>query len=522
MDLARRDGGVAVSRSDWLDAMLGSRRESFQGDAVTHLTKSMLVEYEQCEKRFWLSRHRPELAAAALPALFAGGAQLGALARSLVPGGVLIAEMSAEAAVSRTAALLAAEERQPLFEAAFLYQGVLVRTDILIPDEAGWRLAEVKSSSSPKAYQLADLATQVWVARGAGLAISQASIRHVDTQFVYRGNGDYFGLLKDTEVADKLVPFLDSRGDVVRGAQGLIEAAEPNRDVGSHCTAPFPCPFTGHCGAEAVSPGYPVSLLPGAGGKSLAAKLVSKNILDLREAPADLMETPAQARIHEATRTGAPFHDRVAIQTALGTWTWPRYYLDFETIAHLIPPWPGTRPYEQIPFQFSCHVETEDGALEHQCFLDLTGDDPQRACAEAVVACLGTSGSIVTYNQPTEQGCLMRLAEKFPDLGDRLVAITERLVDLLPLVRAHYYHRDMRGSYSIKAVLPAVVPSLSYSDLDGVKDGMAAQAAWLEAVDPATSQSRRETLGEQLHRYCELDTYAMVELARSLSGDGAS
>jgi hypothetical protein len=484
---------------------------------MKHLTKSRIAEFEQGEKRFWLSLHRPELATSLDPEVFAGGRHLGALARELVPDGVLVDDLDPAEALKKTTALLA-EVARPIFEAAFLFDDVLVRTDLLLPEGNGWRLAEVKNSSSVKNYQLSDLATQVWAAKGAGLKISAASIRHVDTAFTYAGDGDFNGLLVDADVDEKLLPFVDERGNVVGRARSLAAADEPMVAMGSHCSTPFECPFTHYCGdGKPAPPAFPLSVLPGAAGKKTAAKLEADGYVDLRDVPQELVENPVERRIHEATRSGVAYHDSAAIGAVVDQWTFPRFYLDFETIAHMIPRWAGTRPYQAILFQFSCHIEDTGGALRHAGFLDLTGENPARACAEALLACIGEAGAIVTYNAPTERGCINALAAQLPDLKERLLHVADRIVDALPLVRAHYYHPQMLGSYSIKAVLPAAVPTLSYSNLEGVKDGLAAQAAYLVATAADTPTERREALRGQLSEYCALDTLAMFELVKALT-----
>lgn len=156
---------------------------------------------------------------------------------------------------------------------------------------------------------------------------------------------------------------------------------------------------------------------------------------------------------------------------------WPRAFLDFETIALAVPRWIGTRPYQAVPFQFSCHFEQEDGTLDHIGFLSLDGEDPRKACAEALVSALGDHhGAVVAYNASFERGCVQGLASAFPDLAQPLLAIRDRIVDLLPVTRDHYYHRNQRGSWSIKAVLPTVAPELAYDGLL-VADGIAAQLA---------------------------------------------
>jgi hypothetical protein len=365
------------------------------------------------------------------------------------------------------------------------------------------------------------LATQLWVTRGSGLPIHRAVVRHIDTRFVYPGGGDYRGLFTDSDGGAPLDAALEARPSLAARAIVLSQVSEPQIATGDHCQSPFACPFTSYCasGAPAV-PDFPVALLPGAKGKAASRQLMDAGYGDLRSVPDGFLADPEHLRILEATRTGSPYHDREALIRAVAGWEGPRYYLDFETVGLVIPVWAGTRPFEALPFQFSCHVEGKDGTITHTEFLDLSGNDPSRACAEALIAALGARGAIVTYNLPTERAGLKALAGRCPDLAPQLEAMIARLVDLLPLVKAYYYHPAMKGSYSIKAILPAVVPELSYEDLE-VKDGRAAQVAWLAASHPDASPEYKARLREAMLRYCERDTWAMVALVRALAGPRA-
>ena len=290
-----------------------------------------------------------------------------------------------------------------------------------------------------------------------------------------------------------------------------LAGSEPDIDVGPHCTTPFPCPFVDHC--SPAPPEYPVTLLPGRG--KIVDELLAEGITDVRDIPEGRLTRPMHQRVYKATVTGEPY---VApeLATKLNGLAFPRYYLDFETIQFPIPIWADTHPYEQLPFQWSCHIETADGALRHEEFLDITGEAPMRACAEKLIDSLGRCGPILIYS-PFERRVIGQLGKRFPDLKPRLDALLNRLVDLLPVVKHHYYHPAMKGSFSIKAVLPVVAPYLSYEELGDVKDGVAAQVAFEEAIDPATEASRRQQIQQELLAYCALDTLAMVELVRSLS-----
>jgi hypothetical protein len=171
-----------------------------------------------------------------------------------------------------------------------------------------------------------------------------------------------------------------------------------------------------------------------------------------------------------------------------------------------------------IPFQFSVHRLAQTGDLTHQAFLDLSGADPSLAFAEALVGACGVHGPVFVYNAAFETKRVEELAARFAHLSRRLLAINERVVDLLPIARERYYHPGQQGSWSIKRVLPAVAPDLRYDGLDGVQDGGAAMQAYLEAIDQKTSGARRQQIERQLLDYCHLDTLAMVKLWRFFAG----
>jgi hypothetical protein len=452
--------------------------------------------------------------------LLHAGHQVGEIARSLNAGGVLIGhDDRLGEAVAETRARIDSGDRHPIFEATLAHEDVLVRIDLLLPEGDGtaWRICEVKSAASVKAYHLGDLATQVWVALGTGLPVSGADLQHIDTGFSYTRPGDYAGLLRTVDLSERVAPLVNSRHLVVTAARRCLAGGEPMIATGRQCQTPFPCPLVDHCrtGEPAISE-YPPELLPGPAGRTAAAALREAGVNDLRAASLDPALPPALQRIITATRTGVAFHDPDGFRAATADWPSPLRFLDFETIAFAVPRWLGTRPFEGIPFQFSCHQEDPDGTYPQAQFLDLTGQDPSRACAEALVACLGDRGAIVAWQASVERGCLRRLARLFPDLAVRLDAAADRIVDLLPVVRNTYYHRDMRGSWSIKAVLPACLPHLNYQDLQGVKDGLAAQSAYLDAIRPDTDPVRKYEIRRQLLAYCRLDTWAMVQLYRSL------
>lgn len=479
------------------------------------LSKSKVAAFEQCPKRLWLAVHRPEEARYSdeTELRFAAGHLVGAAACELLPDGIMVeAVPDLAAAVVCTQELLAEGIATVIFEATFAFKNVLVRVDVLEADgSGGWHIAEVKSTTSAKDPHHGDLATQVWVVASSGLAVSGASIRHLNRDFILEREGDYRGVFVDVEIMNVIAEVIAGRGDVTAAAHAVLDGSEPARDVGSHCQDPYPCQFLHYCEAKMPpGPEWPVTILPSGGGK----KWLAKGITDLLAVDPDALTNATHSKVHRATITGEPFHDPDGAAVVIDGWPFPRSWLDFETISFALPRWVGTRPFEQVPFQFSVHIEGQDGTCEHREFLSLDGTDPRRPCAEGLLALVPSEGAVVAYNAPFERGCIQRLAERFSDLAEPLLAIARRIVDLLPVTRANWYHRDQRGSWSIKAVLPTVA-SIDYSELQ-VQGGSGAQAAYLEAINADTTVDRLDELDQALRAYCSRDTEAMMMLARRL------
>lgn len=475
------------------------------------MSKSNILAAHQCARRLWLETRRPELRAfgAQTRRRFAEGQALSSLVQGMHPEGKPVAEASPAAAVKATAAHLAQPLRGPLFEAAFSAGGALVRVDIVTRGEDGYQLTELKSSTRVKAHHLIDCAVQTWVMRESGYPVQRTLLAHVDTRFRYHGDGDYSGLIKSVDVSGPVSERLPQVPAWIAAARDALRADdEPTIIPGRQCTSPFTCPFIDHCSPP--TDGYPIEILQGGG--RLTADLHAQGIHDVRDIPPGRLSKPLHERIRVATLSGQPFIDP-QIRTALAALPYPRRYLDFEAIQFAIPRWTDTRPYEQIPFQWSCHIEGRPGQLRQREFLDTSGGSPLEPCAKSLLEALDGDGPIFTYSR-FERSVINHLAARLPSLAPRLHRLTEHLFDLLPLLRAHYYHPAMRGSHSLKAVLPTVDPDLSYHDLGGVHDGVEAQIAYATLIDPVTPPQGRDTLARQLLAYCRLDTLAMVRLVR--------
>lgn len=476
------------------------------------LSKSQLMMHRQCAKRLWLHRHRPESEKAGMgnQARLTIGTQVGSVARQCYPDGVLIEGADLSQAVIATQTALA-DGTRPIFEATFQSGGLLIRADLLLPDQAGYRMVEVKSSTGVKDYHLADAAIQCWVAQQAQLPLAGVEIAHIDTSFVYPGGNDYRGLLRHTDVGAQLAELTATVPDWIAAAHATLCGDEPCIAPGAHCTVPFDCPYAEYCSphGDNIEP-YPPELLPYSA--VLTAELRAEGYTDLRKVPEARLDNPRHRRIWRVSRSGQAELDAAAGKL-LAALPYPRYYLDFETISLAVPVWAGTRPFMQVPFQWSCHVETDQGVMTHEAFLAEGVRDPRRPFAASLVNAVGTDGPVLVYNASFERSRMRELAECFPDLKHALHAVMDRLVDLLPIARDHYYHNDMCGSWSIKAVLPTIAPDLAYDNLE-VANGQRAQEAFAEIMHTETSPERRQQLRDALLLYCERDTLAMVRIAR--------
>jgi Domain of unknown function(DUF2779) len=468
----------------------------------------------QCLKRLHLEVHRPELKVISptTEAAFETGHRVGGMAHAIygTDDAVLIPfEGGLSHALRKTARLVSAGAKFPIFEATFQYDGVLVRLDVLLPDAGGWRIVEVKASTSIKEEHAFDCAVQSWVFRGLGHVSTGISLAHVDSRFVYAGDNDYRGLLIEKNMTDAVQQLQPVVPEWIRKARVAVAGDEPCVPIGQHCFEPYECPFVSHCWPSDSE--YPVQGLGGSTAK--LAELIGEGFHDLRDVPASRL-TEKQQWLQRVTAAGKPEILPGAPRFVAGL-AYPRYYLDFETIMPAVPIWAGTRPYETLPIQWSCHYEAGPGQVDHCEFLDLSGEPPMRRLAESLIRALGTAGPVLMYTA-YEKRVIDSLIRRFPDLQRPLGRVVERLVDLAPVVRRNYYHPAMHGSWSLKSVAPTIAADLQYSALEGIQEGTAASEGYLEAIDPATGPARKAELEEQLLRYCKFDTEVMLRLVQRL------
>ncbi len=494
---------------------------------MRNFSKSRLISLRQCPKRFWLEVFKPELKTDSqqTQVKYNTGHAVGDRARQLFDPdgtGVLIdlQEEGFEQALSRSLQLL--QGNRPIFEAGFSGGGVLAFADVMLPasQQPAWHMIEVKSSAQVKEYHLDDIAIQSYAAVAAGIALESISLAHLDSRWVYPGEQNYAGLFKVNDLTHEALRRHGEVAEWVSEAQSIANApSAPTQRMGPQCTAPFECGFIAHCSQGSTPAQFPVQWLPRISAKKVQA-LEAGGISDLRDVP-DHTLSSSQLRVKQASVSGVPYFDAAGAMKDLKDYPPPCLFLDFETTAFAVPLWAGTRPYQAICFQFSLHTLDDKGILSHEAFIDLSGDNPSEAFALSLIqACGETSHAIFVYNATFEKGRITELADNLPHLADQLVRINRRIVDLQPITRNHYYHPAQQGSWSIKKVLPALVPELNYDDLEGIQDGNMAMLAYQEAIAPEISPDRKEEIRRQLLDYCKLDTYSMVRIWQVLAQAG--
>ena len=484
------------------------------------ISKSQYVKGLQCPKALWLYRHRKDLAPEITPekqALFDTGHQVGELAMRYFGDGIEVTNKywDVKGAVESTQQYIK-NGHNLIFEATAIHpiDGCYARIDILKRVEGSdeWDLIEVKSSTQVKDYHIDDMSFQYHVFYGAGYKIRKCFMMVLNNQYVRNGDIDPKQLLKLEEITPHVLS-KQSEVDAVAGQLGYIleRQAEPSVSIGARCFAPFECDYKDHCWAHV--PEYSVYDVF---QKSKAEEIAQRHGLDIEKLPDHIRPGGTKALDVESYLAGETIIDTQNIISFLGDIQYPLYFLDYETLMPAIPMFDGTRPFQQIPFQFSVHVqESPDADLVHHEYLHKERTDPRRSFAEKLVELCGSNGTVLVYNQAFEIARNNELARDFPEFAMAIQAINARVIDLLePFKKRWLYHPSQNSSASIKAVLPAFT-DLDYKDME-ISHGGEAMLQYGNFMKGLLAPDDLEDLWRNLIAYCKQDTYAMVLLLNVL------
>ena len=396
---------------------------------------------------------------------------------------------------------------------------------MLLRSTEGWHLIEAKSSTKLKDEHIKDAAIQSYVVSSSGVQLKKVFIAHIDSTFIYPGAKKYTGLIEEHDVTEQVEKLAS---EVPVWIEELIVitvpgVTAPKISTGLQCSEPYPCPYIDRCKEPAPIIEVPVSIIPRVGAK-LAEQYGQRGIFDLRNIPETELENDHHRNIQKAHISGKHWFSPT-LKNTVNSFAWPRYFVDFETVQQGVPIFPGTTPYQAIPFQWSVHrwdsadqiLKLEDGFS----FLGFNSPTLFRDFLKSLLDHLGSSGPIFAHHASTEIGMLNFLMNRpeCSDLKASTQALIDRVVDTLKLVRDGFYAPQMMGSYSIKEIVKAIPTSVEYSD-EFVASGNDAQIAWFCCTDPHIKEEEKLNWIERIKRYCAKDTLAMVDLLRHLSNEG--
>ena len=487
-----------------------------------NLSKSLYTRAIQCPKALWLKKYKPEVLTppdASAKAVFETGDAVGELACQLFPEGEEVAFTRDYDEMIATTKEYIDEGVQNIYEATFNYDGILVMVDILHIDEEGVSLYEVKSSTSVKDIYLHDVSIQHYVLSNLGFSIKSANVVHIDNAYVRGDVLELDGLFSVVDVSDEVMEMQENIPKLLEGFENYLDdkVSEPNIDIGSHCKKPYECDAKDYCWkVQRNIPEYSVFNIFNLGSKK-QVELYEQGIVDIKDIPDSFTMTAKQRQAVRNHKAGVTHIDKEAIKAFVDTLSYPIYHLDFETFQQAIPEWKGISPFMQIPFQYSLHIEHEDGRLEHCEFLAVDGEDPRELLARRLCEDIPRDVTVLAYNMGFEKGVIKKLAFEYEALSSHLLAINENMKDLMtPFQQKHYVTPSMNGSYSIKYVLPALVPEMenAYTELDDVQNGTEAMSAFSSMSK--LEEDEKERLRASLLAYCKLDTLAMVRVLNKL------
>jgi hypothetical protein len=480
-----------------------------------YLSKSLFIKGVQCHKALYLQKYHPELKDPVPPSreeLFQSGSEVGIIAHGLFPGGIEIPFEAGSYAQQVKLTQEAIEKGvETIYEASFSYDGVFVKVDILHKGKSGWELYEVKSSTGFKDIYQPDISVQYYVVNGPGIPVTRVSLIHINNQYVRQGDIDPFELFTIVDMTDQVEASQSAIREEIKRQKEMLAGEVPSIDIGPWCSDPFDCDFTGHCWQHIPE----MSVFSLRGNRALTFELYNRGIVNLDNVEPDKLPA-AQRQQVEAIREKTIYSREDEIRDFLDSLWYPLYFLDFETFADSVPRFDGIRPYQNVPFQYSLHyLEDASAPLGHYEYLAQPGTDSRRELTEKLISQIPDNACVLAYVASFEKGVLQDLARWLPEYADKIERITSNLIDLAyPFQKRLLYHWQFNGSYSIKSVLPALVPELGYDGME-IRNGEMAGIAYAR-MQKSSDQEEIEQIRTALLDYCRLDTFAMVKLLEAL------
>ncbi|MEL7085118.1 MAG: DUF2779 domain-containing protein [Cyanobacteria bacterium P01_A01_bin.3] len=477
---------------------------------MLELTKSRYLSWLQCPKRLWIECNEPAIQpkqSLAQQRIIQQGIDVGKLAWNDFPGGHTIGSRDLQQALVDTQTAIASG-CPAIFEASFAWNHLYIKCDILLRTGSNaWELIEVKSATNAKPEYFDDLAIQTYVLQQVELNVDRISLQTINSKTcAFPDLSNYFNRCDVTDEVKELTNHLDAHSQAALSV--MQQGSCPDTDIGDRCRKPNPCPFQSHCWQHVPQPS--IFSIPRLNAKK-KADLYKQGIVHLQDVPDTYPLSDNQREYVNLVNERAVRIDRDGIAALMAELAYPIHFLDFETINPAIPQFDGLKPYEQYPFQYSCHLLHADGAVEHVEFLHTDTSDPRQPLARSLASHLHSDGAVVAYSASFEKGVMQKLATTFPEFAAPLEAAISRLWDQLDVFRHHYQHPDFQGSNSIKRVFPVLCPERPSYDILTVRKGDDAQAYWLQAIALPESADKARMV-QDLKDYCRLDTQAMLDI----------
>lgn len=488
------------------------------------LSKSQYIRALQCPKMLWMDKFMPERAMDTnLDSIFETGNEVGDLARQYFGNYSLVNFSFDKAQMIADTEKLIESGAKNIAEASFMVDDLFCSVDILHKNPYGWDIIEVKSSTHTTDVYINDMAFQYYVLRGAGINITGVYNMHINSNYVRYGELE---LAKLFTIEDYTQTVLSRQGmvkfniDGIRKYMAMADDFEPEKDIDICCDSPYECVYKAYCGRHLPTPSvFDIHGL----GKKKKYELYHNNIVEFGDViwrKADLgLSKNQMLQVETHYYESEPIVNKKKIRKCIDEFTYPLYFLDFETYQQAVPKYDAIYPYMQVPFQYSLHaLQNKNARLEHYEFLGKEGTDPRRALAEQLCSDIPLDVCTLAYNMQFEKMVIKKLAETYPDLAEHLMNIHDNIKNLMvPFQKKYYYSAALQGSYSIKYVLPALCSNdseLDYHNLDGIHNGSEAMTAFAELENHTPEDI--ETIRKNLLAYCRLDTLAMVKILEKL------
>ena len=479
------------------------------------LSKSKYLAAFQCQKRLWLEIHDKDKATPidkVQEAIFNQGHYVGELAREYYPNGILIDSdyLNIPQGIQLTLDALA-DNPSSLYEGFFQFNNVLVRPDIMVNNNDGsWDFIEVKSSTQLKPENIRDVAIQTYVLTGSKIKIRKSYLMHINRECKFPNLKNLFSL---EDLTEKIKPFIQNMDSSLDNLRTMLNTKKaPNISIGAHCTKPYNCSFKEFCWKDL--PEYSVFNIPGL-YLNKKEELYNRKIITVEDfQSSDYKLKQKQVDYIDSFKSKKPIINGNEIKNELNDLKYPLYFLDFETFGPAVPIFEDMSPYEQYPFQFSCHILDSNQNLSHKEYLHTNTKDPREPIINSLINTLGDKGTIVAYNASFEKTVISKLAKAFPSYEKELKKINERFWDQLIIFKKYYKDYRFKGSNGLKSVLPILINGLNYDSLD-VNNGSKAQVVWSKMIQEI-DKTKKSILIKQLLEYCKLDTLAMVEIHKFL------